>query len=264
MIALGLRNLVKPTTTITGSGWNAALPVTNMRLRDMSKVARSVSSSPNTAEFVVDHGSAKTARVMMMMGTNLTSQATITWNRGTTSGGSQVYAGSPVNAWSISLETYNGRAYGTTMIVTETATSARYDEIIITDPGNPGGYIEIGRIWISDLWIPQFGAVHPLSDTVQDLSQVDRSDGGNLWVTKRRKLRSVQFVLQALTIDESNTLHALMMDSGITEEVLYMPKLGDNAYNQHFGYIATMQELSALEYPFPKRKSLPLRLTEIA
>lgn len=264
MLALGLRNLVTPTTTITGSGWLAAQPVTNMRLRDLSKVSRTTSGSPVGGEFVVDHGTAKTARVLTMMATNLTANATITWNRGTTSGNDNVVAGSPVNAWQFTPNVVNGRVYATAMITNTTATSARYDEVIISDPGNPAGYIEIGRIWISDLWYPQFGAVHPLSDNIEDLSQVDRSDGGNLWITKKRKIRSVEFAFQGLTIAESNTLYELMLESGITEEVLYMPKLGDMAYNQRFGYIATMTELSALEYPFPTRKSLPIRLTEIA
>lgn len=261
MLALGLSNLVTASTTITGSGWNAALPLSNMRLRDLSKVARSNGGSPNAAEFVVDHGTAKTARIMVMMATNLSSQATIQWNRGSTSGNNNVYAGSALNAWTFNPTSYNGRQYATRMTIIPSS-SARYDEVVIADPGT--SYIEIGRLWIGDIWQPQFGAVHPLSDIVQDLSAIDRSDGGNLWVNKRRRLRSVQFALQGLTTAEGATLHDWMVTNGTTEEILYVPNTSDDEVNQRFGFIATMQQLDALEYPFPKRRSLPLRLTEIA
>ena len=258
MLALGLRNLVTTSTTLTGSGWNAALPLNNMRTRDLSQVARSTS---NSASFVVDHGTAKTARVMVMMATNLSSQATIQWNRGSTSGNNNIYVGSALNAWAFAPTTYNGRQYATRMTIIASS-SARYDEIVISDPGT--SYIEIGRLWISDLWQPQFGAVHPLSDIVQDLSAIDRSDGGNLWINRKRRLRSVQFALQGLTTAEGATLHDLMVTSGITEEVLYVPDVADAEANQRYGFISTMQQLDALEYPFPRRRALPMRLTEIA
>lgn len=261
MLALGLRNLITDATTFSGAGWSTSLPLTNLRSRDLSKVARSVSSSPSTTEFVVDHGSAKTARIMVMVATNLSANATITWNRGSTSGNNNIYAGTALSAWAFAPTTYNGRQYTTRMTIIPTS-SARYDEIIINDPVN--SYIEIGRLWISDLWQPQFGAVHPLSDIVQDLSAVDRSDGGNLWINRKRRLRSVQFAFQGLTLAEGATLHELMVSSGITEEVLYVPDIGNAETNQRYGFVATMQQLDALEYPFPRRRALPLRLTEIA
>jgi hypothetical protein len=262
MIGLGYPNLADTATT-SGGSWQAGLPVANVQTRSFAKVARSTDATTGSTQFRLDHGSAKSARALCLAGHNLTAAATITWSRGTSSGGAEVYAGAAVNAWQITPYTVSGRDYAVVIVLPQ-AYSARHDLIEIADAANPAGYVEIARAWVSSVWVPTYNAAYGLRDGIEDLSSVDRSDGGALWVTQRRKLRTVELVLEGLTPEEADALHNVQMAAGTTDEVLYLPDLTSPAAQQRYGYISTLHEISAIEYPFHRMRTLPLRLREVA
>jgi hypothetical protein len=211
----------------------------------------------------LDHGAAVSVLALCIAGHNLSSTATITWSRGTTTGATDVYAGSAVNAWQITPQTYDGRAYSSVLVLPQ-AYSARHDLIEISDTTNTAGYVEISRVFVGAVWVPTYNVGYGLQDGIEDLSSTDRSDGGSLWTTQRRKLRYVQAVLEALTTTEADTMHNMQMAAGTTEEVLYLPDLASTSSQQRYGFLATMEELSPIEYPYFRQRALPLRLKEAA
>jgi hypothetical protein len=262
MIGLGYPNIAD-TATASGGSWLAGLPASNVQTRSFANVARSADAAAASTKIKFDHGSAKAAQVLCLAGHNLSSAATIKWSRGTTDGGNDVYAGSAVNVWQITPTAFDGRAYAAVIVLPQ-AYTARYDLIELSDTTNAAGYVEVARAWISTLWTPTYNAAYGLRDSVQDLSGVERSDGGALWVTARRKLRAVQLVLDALSLSEADDIHNLQMSAGTTEEVMYVPDVASSATQQRYGYIATIEELDAIEYPYYRTRSAPIRLKEVA
>ena len=259
-MALGITNLVE-SAAITGGSWLAGLPLSNIATRDLSRVARSSDALTSSTTIQFDHGSAKTARALCIVGHNLTSAATITWDRGTTAGGNDVQDGAAINAWQITPLEYSGRQFAAWVVVT--ATSARYDKIVIADTANPAGYIEIAYAWMSDLWSTAYGPVTGLQQGVQDFSGSERSDAGALWVNRRRRVRNVSMVLEGATPTEAAILHNLSVYCAATEPVLYCADVADAAERQRYGFVGSLSELNAIEWPYNRMGRLPMRIVEL-
>ena len=77
---------------------------------------------------------------------------------------------------------------------------------------------------------------------------------------------SQNMVKQSLedTQTEAGYLYEIQRLLGTTGEVLYLPYPDDLGESQRYGYLGRLSELSAIEYPYPKIRSLPLKIEEIA
>lgn len=247
--------------TITGGSWSASFPAANVGIRSYADVARSTDDATASTKLILDHGAARSVRALAIVAHNLSSAAQIRWSRGTTSGGSDVYAGGWVNAWAFAPTTYDGTRHAA-MRVLSADTSARYDLIEIDDTANPDGYVQIGRVFLGTGVVPTINAQYGLHDSLRDLSATDRSDSGALWVTARRTLRTVSFLLPRLTIAEGDECHEMMRVCGTAQEVLYLPSCDNTAHMQRYGFLGTLDEMSPLEYAAYRARSIGFRLTE--
>ena len=252
------RDLV-PSATLSGGAW--ALPLTNLMTSELAAVARSTSAATADTKIRLDHGSAQTARVIWLAAHNLTSAATWRVLRGTTSGGSDVYAGTLAPVWRIAPPVVDGTVYGA-CIVMPLANSARYTTIEIEDAANPAGYVQAGQLLIGDVLSFRLGPSVGLQHAVRDLSTVVESEGGTTWPTQRRKLRSVSLLLEALEDADLTPLHDLQMTIGTHGQAIYLPSLADPVQTQRYGFLGRLQELSAIDYPYHRHRSLPMRMTE--
>jgi hypothetical protein len=52
------------------------------------------------------------------------------------------------------------------------------------------------------------------------------------------------------------------MHIGTHGQAIYLPSLTDGAQTQRYGFLGRMSELSAIDYPYNRYRSLPLKLTE--
>ncbi len=144
------------------------------------------------------------------------------------------------------------------------ASSARYERLTLVDEANGDGYLEVA--WLS-VWAPlvlTYGAEIGLQDEMIAFDGVERSATGALWANRQRPLRQVSMVLRGSPTAEADALHELLRCAGRTEPVLYMPDLADRAATQRYGFVGTAAELSAIEFPYPRHRHLPLRFTEYA
>lgn len=263
MIGLSYPSLVTSTTSFSGGSWLSGLPLTNLRNLDLAKVARSTDATSANTKFQIDWTTARSARVLVIVGSNLSSAATIRWKRGTSAGASDVYDSTDLAAWAITPLVYNGKRHNI-IIVAPSTTSARYETVEIIDTSNPDGYVELGYAWFGDLFVPTINASYGLKDQLIDHGSIQRSESGAVWATTRRKFRSTSFVLDWLTQSEADTLHELQRVAGTTDPVIYIPDLTDRALQQRYGGMGLLGELSAIDYPFINNRSLPLRWVEYA
>lgn len=261
MIGLNVTNLAA-TATLSGGSWLAAAPVTNLATRDAADTARSTNANNSSTRIIVDHGAAVTRRVMDLREHNISSGATIRWSVGTSSGGNEVATTGTINAWQFTPRAFDGRDHGLIFVLPADATG-RYDYIEIFDSSNADGYVEIAQLGIGPIdFVPSYNAAYGLKDGFVSFGGKERSSGGTLWTDQQRIARNVSFVLEAIDLDNGDSLHELERYVGTTEQVLYLPDLHDAAAIQRYGMRGTLDELSALDYPYYRLRSMPLRITQ--
>lgn len=243
------------TSNLSGGSWTVSYPLTRLnaaisgRALGMS-IARSSSAAEADTIIDMDHGSAKAAQVLFIPAHNLSSAATVRLERGTTAGGTDVYAGDDLPAWPFTPldNVYNGRHFGVT-IVTPVATTARYTRIRIKDAGNAAGYVQVIRPFLGQLFAPEHGPTKLTHDWIS-LSAVDRTEGGADWIYRRAPLRAANLVYGGLSQAESSQLHEILRLHDTTAEVVYVAERHDRAFQQQYGFLGLLRELSTLEYPW--------------
>lgn len=259
---LGYPNRCGSSASATAQGsWETAAPAANVLTRNYAQVARSTNADAANTVLGLDLGAAATFRVLALPGHNLSAAAQIALDAGTTSGGTDVVVGSLADVWSIDDGDGSSRA---AVVVLPAEVSARYVTIRISDEANADGYVQLARAWLGPVITPTYDPAYGLQHGLLDMSSTDRSDAGALWVTARRRLRTASFALEGLSLAEADALHELQRAAGTTEEVLYLPHADHAARRQRYGFVGTLQELSAIEYPWPRHRRLPMRLTETA
>lgn len=260
MLLIGYGNLVE-SATLSGGTWSTAAPRANVATWPLADTARTSSATTTATTLTLDHGSATAARVLAIMGHNLSAAATVRWMRGTTSGGSDVADTGAVDAWAITPRTTGGHH----VLLWQTAdTWARYDTVEIDDTANAAGYVEIGRLFVGPAVRPTYGQSYGLQDGLIDLSTSSRAEDGALWVAQRRTLRQVSLVMEGLALDVGDALHEMLRTHGATAEVVYLFDTADAAATQRYGFVGTAAEMTPLEYPYYRMRKLPLRITERA
>lgn len=273
-LALCWPNRINGDTVFADGSWETALPASNVATRAIQQVARSTGVLTTDTLMNLDFGAATTFRAISLVNHNLSPDAQWKVSLGTTSGGTDVYAGSLADVILATYETSftalgveNGDTLRTpfqAMLVLDQAYSARYLKLEIDDTTNPDGYVQIGRMFAGGAYVPTINASYGLKDGIQDLSETFRTDGGTFWFNPKRRLRYVSMVLEHLGLTgEAVTLHEMMRTMGRIDEVLYVPDIDDMAYSQRFGFLGVMRELSTLEYPFYNKRSLAVALEEI-
>ena len=103
--------------------------------------------------------------------------------------------------------------------------AARYARIDLDDPGRVGeGYLDIGHLWLADLWQPARNFSYGLESVLLDDSRVTTSIGGQDYVDVREKIRGERFVLRFLGEAEmTEAIAALDAAAGTSGNVLFMP-----------------------------------------
>lgn len=249
--------------TISGGSWLAGAPASNVGTWALADTARSSNALTTSTKLRINHGSAVTARVLVLVRHNLSSAATVRWIRGTTAGGSDVADTGSVAAWAFTPRAYDGAVYDVLLLQTA-QTSAQYDEIEITDTGNGAGYIEIGRVFVGPAFDPDIGQAYGLRDGHTDLSTVGRAHSGAQWTASSRRLRTAAFTLPYVTLAEGGELHDIEQAEGITGELAYLPHTHDRALLQRYGFVGLARELSGIEYPYYKAQVKALSLEQRA
>lgn len=259
--ALGAPNLFALVTpTLAGGSWLAGAPLTNLNTRSRADKARSSDALTTSTLLTIDWGSAKTARALSILGHNLSSAATVRWKRGTTLSGTDVYDSTAVNAWRFAPTTYDGDHWHVT-IVAPSAAAARYERIEIADTGNAAGYVELARLMICDLFVPEGDADMGARLPDRDLSTKERTESGTPVVIDRPVLSGLVATLGDLTPAEARTLRSLRTWAGTTREVWVSPDIEDMEVTQADGFVGTFDDLSPIERASYARRGVPVAFT---
>lgn len=258
-IGIGHSNLIDD-ATLSGPG-DQWLSLAYLQDRALSLMARSASADVADTIIDIDHGSAQAAQVFWFTAHNLSSSATFVIERGTTLGGTDVYAGNEMPAWPFTPRVYSGRHFGFGDVLAA-ENSARWTRLRILNSTNPAGYVQFARPHIGPAFFPAISPTELDADWMPSFGVMERTEFGADWVDPRPPLRRANAVFGALTYDEGSELHEIKRLHETTGEVVYIAHRTDRARMQQYGFLATFQTLSKLKYPFHKHNGIALSFDE--
>lgn len=267
--------------TISGGSWLSGLPLANIKDRALSKVCRSTNATTGSTVIDIDLGQARSLRALALQNHNLSQSGSWRVKLGTSAGASDVYSGSYQAAWFLSFDSsqlewggnnwwdgtvdddYIRHPYIAPMLL-PTWYSARHVRIEIDDTTNPDGYIQIGRVFVGGGFTPTLGAAYGLSEGWDDLSRLDYTLSGALVADIGRRRRWAKFELGHIgQSDEAPTVHEMLRRLGTAGEVLYLPNTSNWQDCQRYGFVGRLRELSPIEYPYYKARSIGLAIEEL-
>lgn len=245
--------------TLGGTGWSLTNPVTNLQDRDLAVYAETTGTS---AEILIDLGSAKSPTLFVLPAhTCAAPSATVTLSGGTTSGGSEVYAGSALSCWPFAPldDDYDGSHFPI-IVYAPTAGSARYWKLAVSGSAR----MRFGRLLVQRVFLPEYSPEYgQIGDGwMESYSSVDRAGNGADQVWSRRELRSVALDFPAMTQAQGSLLHEIQRTHGITGEVTYLADTVDRARQQQLSFVGLMRKLGPLENPFYRRNSAAIAIDE--
>lgn len=258
-------NLVdKVSTTLSASSSVGLLVAENMRKDLKSFVWR---SSGTSATLNVNFGSSQWIRGVVLAFTNLSAVATIQVN-GIVDG----IAPDPLNpdankynttGYAVPAEavkpwdwgpaptgantySYGGGNYARFIFPSVLTSSVT---ITINDPGNTDGYIEVSRLLVGNVWEPKYTADYGASVGVQDSTQNNRSDAGDLISDRGYRHRTMSIDFSTLSTVDRNALYEIMRSSGIGRPMLvslFPYDLNNQMERDHmiYGKLSSLDQIS--------------------
>ena len=241
-ILIGYSNYIDA-ATLSGGSWSATLTQANIKNRLLAKVARTANALAASSIVDVNLTSAKTVKAFGVIATNISA-----------SGATYRIRGSNDNTFATSL--YDS---GTVSAVKQTpniiigiaaGVVAQYWRLEITNTSNAAGYIQIGRIFIGNAFIPTINYSYNGSFGYRTTTGVVTSIGEIDYFDQRPLRKSMQLSMDWLTNAEEEAALSLIYAADIDGEVLVVPNPDDTTYNQRNNFLARLAQLSPLQNPY--------------
>lgn len=167
---------------------------------------------------------------------------------------------------------YGGGTYARVWLPSLKTTPVRYLSIEITDnytTSAAGRYIEVSRLIIGDYWSPIYNTGYGMTSTIKDLSEHERTQGGDLITQRGPRFNTLSFNLDWLTHSDRREASRLMLGNGISKPVLvslFPDSTGDSSdfererLHQIYGKFVQIPGISYQNIEF---YSMPLELEEV-
>lgn len=251
--------------TLSGGNWT--LPIAKVQTQDINDVARSNGLASANSSFIIDFGTQYTLfRGLALVNINCSVSATIrilTGNDNTFASfdydtGTIDIFNSNLTTADVAWESGNwwwGRitetdlaGYVRNYFVDLGSRENRYIKIIINDPNNAYGYVDIGRLLVGTLTQYTFNYAYGAKLGWIDPSIKSRSIGGKPFADVRQKYRTASFSLDWLSDAEAMTVaFELERSLGTTGEIFIVPDSDDAQNLFRRSFLAQLSELSGLE-----------------
>ncbi len=148
--------------------------------------------------------------------------------------------------------------------VTSAAQSARYWRCNIDDTTNADTYVEIGRLVIAGGFQPTVNASYGATLGYTDPhSTHDDADGGATIHGAKPRRRTCDLLCELMSESEAfGTPFEMAQRLGTTGQLFFVFDPADTTYLHKRSFLATLRELSPIEFPHPTYHSTPFRLME--
>jgi hypothetical protein len=249
---LGYANQVDD-APVSGGSWNASYPLTNIKTRYLYQRARSTSALASASTMVIDTGENQTIGVVALIRTNLTTNATVRIQGYSNAGLTTLVYDS--TALAVSVPGEFAHAF--------TPTAARYWRIIITNTGNPDGYIEVGRVFIGWKFEPEVCTDWGMSIGVESQTTVMQALAGPEYFDSRPNRRIITGQWSWLTQVEAHGVYLSILREQDVEKEVYAIFDPDTPFPDQCWFLGRFRTLNAIEWPYLDRHSVGFEIGEV-
>lgn len=282
-LKLGFPNRIDA-ATVSGGSWQSTLPLTNIKDRRLSRLARSTSAALANTIINIDLGAAKTVGAVALVTHNLSAGALVRV-RGDDAADfiTPLYDSGWLNAWpsgaipislleweddNFWLGTVNSEAiagYQSPYInIIDSRPVLRYWRIEINDTTNAAGYVQVGRVFIGDTWTTTYNPVYGVGLGTEDQTQIESSMGGEEYFDISKRYRVHRFSLKALSPTEAYSRVIDMQKlAGVSGEILIIPDASDISNGFRRNFLCRMRSLSPVVDEAYGIKSVDFEVKEI-
>ena len=270
--------------TLSGGTWLSTLPLVNLQNRLVQRVARSNGATLAATQLNVDFGSVRTIGVVALVVHNFSVTAKVRIRADDAadfatptydSGWVDVWPSGMIpldllnweddNFWLGTISANSRAGYQSPYIHALSAPQTyRYWRIEVDDTFNSDGYIQIGRLFMSQTWTPSINYALGAELGYKDTSPIETSLTGAEYFDTRTKAREFMVTLEGLTESEAyDVVLSLQRVSGISGEILQIPDIADAARIPARAYVGRLVEMSPIKNPKPGRFSTQLKIREL-
>lgn len=251
------------TPTFSGGSWQATLPLANLADRHLARTARSANALTASTTFDVDLKTARNVGLLALPKHNLSASGSVRWRASATADFAVLlYDSGALTAWpsGASAEDLDG-LNASHVHIPATAVSARYWRCLITDTGNPAGFVELSRLVIAGLWKPEGINVGARIGMESATDRIETDGGAALYRAKPIR-RYWDFTLSLLEETEAFAVAWKMQRQlGQHGQLFFVFDIAD-PYMHERSFLCVLRELSPVEYPFAAYQSVAFRLLE--
>lgn len=285
------------TTTITASSsQSASTGVSNLKLDTKSLVWRS--GTADVASLIVDLGSAKQVGGIILAFTNLMGSNATMKITGYSSANVPSFTGATLTTgiptlfntgniaccpWnSLNLPTWGSNpalssnySYGggtnarVWLTEQQQLLSPRYLGIEISDTTNTASYLEVSRLIVGKYWSPVYNTEYGVEAGIQDLSQHERTESGDLLTKIGPRFKTLKFNLNYLHQTDRKELTRILLGNGLPKPVfasIFPDSTGDDIDYQREGLHQIYGKFSSvpgISYSYYELYSTSLELEEV-
>lgn len=135
----------------------------------------------------------------------------------------------------------------------------------LADVGNAAGYVEAARIVAGNYWSPTFNADYGAPLSVQDSSQHQRNDAGDLLTVIGTRSRKVSLNLSYLSASDRTALIGIVRGNGMANPLFLslFPGSSDLELERDYQMYGKLSSISALTIQLFNAYSSPIEIEEV-
>lgn len=282
-ITLGWPNRIDA-ATVSGGSWQATLPLSNIKDRRLSRLARSSNALAASTIINLDLGSARTVGAVALVAHNLSVSATVRimgddaadfatpvyssgWFSAWASGviPQELLEWEDDNFWLGTISQQAAAGYQSPIIhIVAARPVLRYWRIEISDTSNSDGYVQIGRVFIGDTWTSTYNYSYGTGLGHEDSTEIESSLGGEEYFDDRKRFRVFRFALDWLTESESYVrVIDLQRLAGVSGELLVVPDSDDATHSFRRSFLGRLRSLSPMIHVNSAQRSAQFEIKEV-
>jgi hypothetical protein len=271
--------------TLLGNGYIDPLPLPNIQDRLLHRVARSVNLDPANTAFIVDFGRPMSIGVLAVIGHNLSLSGRFGIEASNNLDMSSARLETSLDAWPSSSGSWNlnnvvwqsrnfwrgtfapedveGQTTKSVLVLPETVV-ARYWRITPIDPNNVDGYVDIGRLFMSETFLqPRINYGYGAATGYRTATKVETSLGGVKFFDPRESVMFQQIEFHHLNEEEDYRARELMRRAGIHRELIFVPDPSDRRYGLSRIIYGRFENLNPVQQVMHRNNSVAFNLEDL-
>lgn len=257
--------------TFHGPAWSADLPLTNLRVPELSRVAESIDATLANTKFEVRLGIVRPIRVFVIPRHNMTRAARYRIRGSHTPGDfsspiydtgwldvwTQIYEWGSINwehpsFWDHKLSAEEAEDYDIALIhVADSEQIAENWQWEFDDPDNPDGKLRLARGVMAPGWQPPNNMRYGVQVGISTDTTRERGPGGVDYYDRKKPRRWAAFSIDLLDRNVAlSTKFEMDRQLGIDRQVFFVFDPSDTANLHRLSWLATMRSPTPIEMPY--------------